>query len=946
MLLIIAGAVYLTIGIKNPWLHIFLSVTLLGNLATTVLILYVMTVPVSDGIQGAYLVAVTITGLALGAGSTIFKEVTEGLGCILGGFSLAMWILTLVPGGLIEQTAGKSIFIAGMSLAAFGLFFSHYTRDYAVIGLIAFGGATAMVIGIDCYTRAGLKEFWAYIWDLNENLFPDGAHSYPITKGMRVESAVIVLLFLVGIISQMKLWRVIQERRAKRAAEKAEDQRNLQAEEEAVGRDVEERTARERRVWERAYGDRDSGADVDERDSEFGVLSEKRMRVVSGSTVLGSLEDKGMMEGEKPLSDIAPNEPPQSPASLAGIMASGGADGAKIMVRVVPDELPRAPDRGSVLDPEEQAQCQDASQNAQEAVDRQDEGVSRVAAASPPPDVVPLPFQVQPEDDEDRKTERSSIAGTYAGDDERPQSRRSIARRLSQGSTNILRSLSQRTDRNLAPGGGESREMLVRRSVARSDDGSLVATVDGESLSDERSTVGEDRSIEITADLAREGEAASEEVEVKEESAQPVEVKDESDRSTQPSERQETAPDAAESVAPSGSPNKQKTSGEPANATDAPAGSTSSKQKSSSEASIPLQLTRDTLPEPLSRTALKYRTNEWVKHSTTADAPEPEEIYIDDVPEPDEPVGENPAPLDVNSLQQTATTGTPAPAPPRSSSAMSNYQTPTRPASRDESRLSTSGRTESARPVRRQASGMPLVDPIPEEPRAAPEDDRSSSRASASPSPFRRAASASPGVVQYSDPQTLIGKRETYIRNKSMLMHAPLNGPVGGGGSREYLPLHYAPSESAGYAPRSRSRSPDEDDMPLSQRRALIRQSSAFTLQRPPSTIPPVPQTETFNSHQPQRVSAVPPPFVREAQLANFRQSVAAGLRAGTPTPAARGGLEALMREREMEAMAREAQRWEAERREGAFVEAMRSGELAEAHREALRRMQGRARES
>jgi hypothetical protein len=25
-------------------------------------------------------------------------------------------------------------------------------------------GATALVLGIDCYSRAGLKEFWLYIW--------------------------------------------------------------------------------------------------------------------------------------------------------------------------------------------------------------------------------------------------------------------------------------------------------------------------------------------------------------------------------------------------------------------------------------------------------------------------------------------------------------------------------------------------------------------------------------------------------------------------------------------------------------------------------------------------------------------------------------------------------------------------------------------------------------
>lgn len=108
--------------------------------------------------------AAFVTGVIFGGGSVIFTDVTEGLGCLLGGYCLAMWFLVLTPGGLIKSTAGKAIFIACFTVGGFGFYVSHWTRAYGLIGAISFAGATAIVLGIDCFSRAGLKEFWLYIW--------------------------------------------------------------------------------------------------------------------------------------------------------------------------------------------------------------------------------------------------------------------------------------------------------------------------------------------------------------------------------------------------------------------------------------------------------------------------------------------------------------------------------------------------------------------------------------------------------------------------------------------------------------------------------------------------------------------------------------------------------------------------------------------------------------
>ena len=163
-LLILTGTFYTLIGIKTKWLHIFLSPAYLSSLGVTILIIYVMDPPISNAIQGAYFVAACVTGLIAGGVAVLFQDITEGLGCFLGGFCISMWFLVLKSGGLITSTSGKIIFIALMTVGGFALYISHHTRPYGLIGCTSFAGATVIVIGVDCFSRAGLKEFWLYIW--------------------------------------------------------------------------------------------------------------------------------------------------------------------------------------------------------------------------------------------------------------------------------------------------------------------------------------------------------------------------------------------------------------------------------------------------------------------------------------------------------------------------------------------------------------------------------------------------------------------------------------------------------------------------------------------------------------------------------------------------------------------------------------------------------------
>lgn len=164
VILILTGTAYLLTGIKNRTLQIFLSAAYLTSLAVTILLVHLVDPPISNAVQGVYLVAITMPGLTLGAISLLITEITEGLGSLFGGFGVSMWFLVMKPGGLMDRSASKILFISTLTLVAYALSFSRWTKEYILVVMTSFAGATVAVLGADCFTRAGLKEFWLYIW--------------------------------------------------------------------------------------------------------------------------------------------------------------------------------------------------------------------------------------------------------------------------------------------------------------------------------------------------------------------------------------------------------------------------------------------------------------------------------------------------------------------------------------------------------------------------------------------------------------------------------------------------------------------------------------------------------------------------------------------------------------------------------------------------------------
>ncbi|KAL9008572.1 MAG: hypothetical protein Q9173_006318, partial [Seirophora scorigena] len=719
-ILILTGLSYTLVGIKTKRLHIFLSTAYLTSLAATVLIIYVMHPPVSNAVQGAYFVAAFVTGLIFGGGSVIFADVTEGLGCLLGGYCLAMWFLVLTPGGLIKSTAGKAIFIACLTLGAFGLYLSHWTRAYGLIGAISFAGATIIVLGIDCFSRAGLKEFWLYIWDLNENVFPlHYTGPYPQTRGVRVEIAAIIIIFLIGVMSQMRIWKVIRQRREERAAERSKrEQLEAQAEED-LGKRVEEGNSRDRALWEATYG----GNSRTDRHTDSGVGTETPSVGKASLSIVGANEVTNSTPESVEMSDLD-----QGTMCVERESSSDGKGKARATatIRVASDEVivqsnPGQASTGDGADPAHLAKDAQSSRandspspvHAGDSV-RSQGGKGKKSLS---PEVVPLPFHVPMQDPS--SDERSSMEVSIASEHSSTQ----VLNRLSRSS--IQRTSSQRSQRSyVATSTPEEALMLpleddrassVEATVDEVSDGDRSegtrSEVDGTTLAGLPSPAAEEllkfspptephpveqpgreilemgldrRSAELAPgeDEVKTGEPINEKPEATADYASPdANHEPQLEGPPNPRNKVELPANSPEAATP---PKAEQPPSNPGNEVELPAKSPEAATPPKVEQSPSKPAFRDSLAvlQTSSKVAMAYRTNEWAKHLDRAEKPSLDELPSIRRAESTShatPDAEKVAPVDVPALQQTPLNA--AIPPPNLSSA--SPQSPSRTSSLD-----------------------------------------------------------------------------------------------------------------------------------------------------------------------------------------------------------------------------------------------------------------------
>lgn len=958
-----------------------------------VLIIYVMNPPVSKAIQGAYFVAVLMTGVVFGGGSCLFADVTEGLGCLLGGFCLSMWFLVLKPGGLVTSTAGKAILISCFTLGSFGLYISHFTRPYGLIGSISFAGATVIVLGVDCFSRAGLKEFWLYLWDLNEDLFPVKYNEpYPITRGIRVEIACTILLFLLGIMSQMKIWKIVKSRRdEKAAAQRREDERRDLAEEN-LGRKLEEGNGQELAIWEEVYGDKestkrnhvDSGVGTDEpgslRKVSIGGAGSREMRN-SGteSMAMSNLEgitnassERASMEGVRNDTKIASVRVAQDKTSQSASIENSSRNLEHPKYLSPPSTGGPATQRPPEAAPKPSVVVSFAEESSAKETG-EEERVPKNSGLQPGPKIVPLPFTV-PEPSIQDDDDASSIA-TFAPSERQPHSSEyqpaRLSKRYSRGS--ILESLSRgsrRLSRNEVP----SEEGLI-------EDGendcasSVAATVDSDQDSDDGKNTGLRSSNFLSSETTPD---PNPELRLQP-STNPTHSEENFDRGNPPLSLAKSHVMSSEEQVD----NMSVESPEP-----------------SDSASKPARLSR-LLPGGTSKVVMAFRTNEWAKHLEAAETPEPP--ALDDLSRERNLEGvdmvakeELAAPLFLQELQQTALTAEPAPIYGERSLENSRSASKDQLQDRRRSRPTATPRQSSTgkntertivqtslqnTQIKKETSNSSALKCTPSQLSLS---SRQALRSSSTPvassplvgSPIEEGVESSFAPRFTPSPQHLMSHRESMMRNKPSSMSLNQNASASSlnrNSSSTSLNRnasstsinHNASSTSIGRNISSASAHPatssdslpplnatlDQDDIPLSQRKSYLQQQqfsqhpSRHSLlqqssQQPGRTTPT--QYATLSSH-PNRSSSGPSP--RESTLSAWRSS----LKVDSPDREAVQEIEA--RRSEMLSEKRRASNSqqfsalvEAGRRESGLMDrGMKRSDLQEKHREAMRRMQAGA---
>ncbi|KAF8078734.1 hypothetical protein FPV67DRAFT_1466248 [Lyophyllum atratum] len=253
--LIITGLPSAFWGHKNRWTSFFLIGFYTLSLICFVLILkfgiLAAVNPPSKTLRGMFVLASAIAGIAGGAIAIFFwKAARYGIGA-WGGFAFGLWVQCFHNGGLIKPIGFRWILYIGCAVIGFMLCTIPKAHYHILLVSTAFVGSSAFMLGVDCFTTAGLKEF--YIWNLGfSSLFPKFTSNnmeFPVSQAMQIELGLIAAVALMGAAVQLRILAVLHRKLDEISEE--QKKRDEEAELHAAGRfsDV----IREQNEWEKEH---------------------------------------------------------------------------------------------------------------------------------------------------------------------------------------------------------------------------------------------------------------------------------------------------------------------------------------------------------------------------------------------------------------------------------------------------------------------------------------------------------------------------------------------------------------------------------------------------------------------------------------------------------------------------------------------------------------------
>ncbi|KAL5535599.1 hypothetical protein ACEPAF_3693 [Sanghuangporus sanghuang] len=259
-ILIITGLPSAFWGHKNRWSSFFLIGFYTFALSCFALILKfgvleAISSPDAE-LRGVFVLACSIAGIIGGAVAIFFWQQAKYFIGAWGGFALGLWIQTFREGGLIRPIGYRWILYIGLAVAGFCLCTLPKIHYHVLLASTAAVGASAFVLGIDCYTTANLKEF--YVANLGFNSlftkFEDNGMQFPISQLMQIEIGLIAAFTLMGAAVQLRILKVLQRKLKEIAMEQKKRDEDL--ENQAAARFT--LTAKELAEWEKEHGRADS----------------------------------------------------------------------------------------------------------------------------------------------------------------------------------------------------------------------------------------------------------------------------------------------------------------------------------------------------------------------------------------------------------------------------------------------------------------------------------------------------------------------------------------------------------------------------------------------------------------------------------------------------------------------------------------------------------------
>ncbi|KAI0067798.1 hypothetical protein BV25DRAFT_1794373 [Artomyces pyxidatus] len=254
-ILILTGLPSAFLGHKNRWTSFFLIGFYTLSLVCFVLIVKFGILPAvnppTHTLRGMFVLSSVVAGVAGGGVAIFFWKATKYLIGAWGGFAFALWIQCFRDGGLIRPIGIRWILYIGCAVVGFVLCTIPKLHYHVLLLSTAIVGSSAIILGVDCYTTAGLKEF--YIWNLGfRSLYPKfTSHNiqFPVSQTMEIELGLIGAIGLMGMAVQFRILGVLQRKLKEIKAE----QRRREALDDSKAAERFSRLDQEKAEWEKEH---------------------------------------------------------------------------------------------------------------------------------------------------------------------------------------------------------------------------------------------------------------------------------------------------------------------------------------------------------------------------------------------------------------------------------------------------------------------------------------------------------------------------------------------------------------------------------------------------------------------------------------------------------------------------------------------------------------------